>query len=49
MKKKQIDWPSRGHSYTSEEIGILGDFLSSENTSLSQSNYVIEFEEKFNK
>ena len=49
MKKKQIDWPSRGHSYSSEEIGILGDFLSSENTSLSQSNYVIEFEEKFNK
>lgn len=49
MKKTQIDWPSRGHSYTSKEISTLGDFLASENSTLSQSNYVIEFEEKFNK
>lgn len=49
MKKKKIDWPSRGHNYTKEEINALGDFLASENSSLSQSNYVSDFEKKFNR
>jgi dTDP-4-amino-4,6-dideoxygalactose transaminase len=39
-----IDWPSRGHSYTEDEISAVGDVMRSHEKSLTQGDHVKKFE-----
>jgi dTDP-4-amino-4,6-dideoxygalactose transaminase len=43
----KIDWPSRGHEFTEEEIQIVGSIMRAKKTALTQGSYVSKFEKDF--
>ena len=44
-----IDWPTRGHNYTEEEINKVAKIMRDEDSSLTQGYYVKQFEQDFEK
>ena len=43
----KVDWPSRGHEFTEEEIQIVGSIMRAKKTALTQGSYVAKFEKDF--
>jgi perosamine synthetase len=43
----KVDWPSRGHEFTEEEIQLVGSIMRSKKTALTQGSYVAKFEKDF--
>ena len=43
----KVDWPSRGHEFTEEEIQIVGNIMRAKKTALTQGSYVAKFEKDF--
>jgi perosamine synthetase len=43
----RIEWPSRGHGYTEEEIAVVAEVMREQGTSLTQGVRVRQFEERF--
>ena len=45
--KMRVDWPSRGHGYTDEEINAVVQVMKSTGSALTQGTNVQKFEEDF--